>query len=149
MCIRWIPPGWSTCEVRIERITANLSICCEIFGINSQTRVPATLVEISRNKPPVGRPIFMSKVSNWLAPPFIQSRMHRFCFLLTSLAAACEWNKLPQFISEPPVAVAMVPFSNARRDRCSKRGQNGFMAIVPVKFAWLVGAWGEVVNCTA
>ena len=29
----------------MERITDNLSIRCEIFGINSQTRLPATLVE--------------------------------------------------------------------------------------------------------
>ena len=36
-----------------------------------------TLVCIGRNGPPVGRPGFMSKVSIWLAPPFIHSRMQR------------------------------------------------------------------------
>ena len=42
-----------------------------IFGISSQTCVPGTLVLMGRNGPPVGRPTFMSNVSNWLQPPFM------------------------------------------------------------------------------
>ena len=61
-------------------MTATLSICFAIFGISSQIWMPGTLVAMGRNGPPVGRPGFMSNVSNWLAPPFIHSRMQ--CLLL-------------------------------------------------------------------
>ena len=70
-----------------ERITASLSATAPIFGRYSHTWRPVTLLALGRNGPPVLRPGFMSKVSIWLAPPFIHSRMHRFLFFVTCSAA--------------------------------------------------------------
>ena len=89
-----MPPGWSICEVCIERMTVSLSIRWAMLGISSQIRMPGRLVAMSRIIPPVGRPIFMSKVSNWLAPPLSQIKMQCFFFFLTSWALASDWNKI-------------------------------------------------------
>ena len=48
--------------------------------------MPVIFVGMGRNGPPVGRPGFMSKVSIWLAPPFIHSRMQRLPRLRASAA---------------------------------------------------------------
>jgi hypothetical protein len=113
----------------MDRITVNLSIFCAIRGINSQTRDPATFVEISRNTPQVGRPIFISNVSNWLHPPLSQMRMQRLPCFVTSLAMVSEPNSPPQFITAAPDAVVKAPLSNILRLRCSWGVQN--VLIVP------------------
>ena len=55
---------WSPFLVFSPRTTHVVFIRWAIFGISSQICAPVTLVWMGRNGPPVGRPTFMSKVSN-------------------------------------------------------------------------------------
>ena len=51
-------------------------MCLAIFGRCSLILMPGTLVSISLNGPPLAWPGLRSKVSIWLGPPVIHSRMH-------------------------------------------------------------------------
>src|SRR5579862_3710671 len=93
--------------------------------------MPGTFVAIGRNGPASRQPGFMSKVSIWLAPPFIQSRMQCLLRLRASAAIVCEWNRPPKLPTARPVVVARVPFRKARRHTCSAGLQCGFMGFLP------------------
>ena len=62
-------------EPCIEGMTATCSICRASCGRCSLIRSPGTVVSIGLKSPPLGWSGFMSKVSVWLGPPGIQSRM--------------------------------------------------------------------------
>src|SRR5262245_59020883 len=102
------------------RMTASLSACFAILGRYSQTWIPGTLVPIGRKGPEMARPIFMSNVSRWLAPPAIQRRMHFLPCFFASWAIVSELNSEPQFPTARPPAPTIVPFRNARRETCSE-----------------------------
>ncbi len=138
-CGRCRPDGPATACFML-RMTASLSATPAIFGRYSHTCRPVTLVWIGRNGPPVGRPGFMSKVSIWLAPPFIHSRMQRLPRFCASATIACELNRPPQLATVSPPPVTSAPLRNARRLRCSRVEQTGLMVIRPfVPFAaWLM-----------
>ena len=53
-------------------------ICLASLGRCSLIRMPGTAVSIALNGPPLAWPGLRSKVSIWLGPPVIQSRMHDF-----------------------------------------------------------------------
>src|SRR5215471_10613376 len=59
----------------------------------------------------------MSKVSIWLAPPFIHRRMQRFLFFVTSSAALFAWASPPQLGRMRPPPVTAAPLMKARRLR--------------------------------
>src|SRR5690242_15491862 len=88
----------------MERTSANLSMRFAIFGSSSETRIPATFVEIGL-KLLFG---FGSQVSMWLGPPSSQNRMTAFAFPLgeapVSAAAesACR-SERPRKPSDPAV----------------------------------------------
>src|SRR6185312_8879227 len=112
-----MPSGWSGDCVFMLRMTASLSAIWAIFGKYSQTCSPVTFDGIGRKGPPVGRPGFMSKVSIWLAPPFIHKRMHRFLDFLAASAALRAWASPPQFGTTSPDPITAAPLRNARRDK--------------------------------
>ena len=60
----------------IERITAARSICLASLGRCSLIITPGADVAIALNGPPLACPGLGSKVSSWLGPPGIHSRMH-------------------------------------------------------------------------
>src|SRR5262245_47595245 len=115
----------------MERITASLSACAPTLGRYSHTSMPGTLVWIGRKGPPLYCPGFMSKVSIWLAPPFIHSKMQCLAFLPTSAAIDVEWNRLPKLATAAPLAVASVPLRKARRLTCSAGVHRGFIRRSP------------------
>src|ERR1700682_4062857 len=85
----------------MERTSAILSIFFAIFGSNSETWMPATLVEIGL-KLLLG---FGSQVSIWLGPPSSQNKMTEFALTPAGdLAAAARRYSLkvrPKNPSEP------------------------------------------------
>src|SRR5262245_55400580 len=117
-----MPSGWSGDWVRMLRMTASLSIASAIFGRYSQIWMPGTLVAFGRNSPPVGRPGFMSKVSIWLAPPFIHRRMQRLPAFFAVSAAERACTRPPQLGTTRPPVVASAPLRNARRVVCWSMG---------------------------
>src|SRR5205807_3308128 len=84
-------------------------------GKCSLMRMPGTAVGISLKGPPWAVPGFRSKVSLWLGPPSIHSRMHDLC--LAPVAAARPASTLSQPDSDAPVTPAAVSLSRSRRDR--------------------------------
>ena len=105
-----MPSGWSGDCVRMLRMMASLSAIFAIRGRYSHTWRPVTLLAIGRNGPPVGRPGFMSKVSIWLAPPFIHRRMQCLPRFVASAAIAASANRPPQLATAaPPAADAASP----------------------------------------
>src|SRR5262249_50531905 len=81
--------------------------------------MPGTEVAIGRNSPASLVPGFMSKVSFWLGPPSIHSRMHDLC--LTPDPAACAAIRSSQPEDEVSAAPAAENFKNARRDSSALR----------------------------
>ena len=73
-----------------ERPARLLTAGSAVFGRYSHIWMPATFVWTGRKGPPVGRPGFMSKVSIWLAPPFIHRRMQRLPSFFAASATVCE-----------------------------------------------------------
>src|SRR5437868_10618273 len=69
-------------------IVAILERCSEIS-------MPGTLVLIGLNSPASLVPGFMSKVSLWLGPPSIHSRMHDFVLAFVSAARAASGASHP------------------------------------------------------
>ena len=53
-------------------------ICLASLGRCSLIKMPGTAVSMALNSPPLAWPGLGSKVSIWLGPPVIQSRMHDF-----------------------------------------------------------------------
>ena len=76
----------------------------------------------------------MSKVSIWLAPPFIHSRMQRLPRLAASAAMVCEWNSPPQLATAMPPAVTSAPLRKpaAADDVRVSLVRRGSCASVPV-----------------
>src|SRR5262249_20244569 len=81
--------------------------------------MPGTEVAIGRNSPASGVPGFMSKVSFWLGPPSIHSKMHDLC--LTPVPAACAAIKSNQPDTEVRAAPAAENRRKSRRDRAAFR----------------------------
>src|SRR5215510_7683882 len=128
-----MPSGWSGDCVRMLRMTASRSAIFASRGRYSQTCKPVTRLWIGRNSPPVGRPGLRSKVSIWLAPPFIHSRMQRLPRFFASAAIVWELTSPPQLGSATPPVVASAPLRNARRLTCSCLGQSRFMSQSPLE----------------
>jgi hypothetical protein len=73
----------------MERMMVMRSMWRATRGRCSLIRMPGALVGISRKGPPLAWPGLRSKVSVWLGPPLIHSRMHdrRRCGLAVASAA--------------------------------------------------------------
>src|SRR5262245_53792019 len=108
-------------------------MCRATWGRCSLMRMPGTAVWISLNGPPLACPGLRSKVSIWLGPPAIHSRMHDR--LRRGSFAAVEARALNQPESEPPASAAEVACSQARREQC----RSAFAAMsVPCRRALVV-----------
>ena len=70
-------------------------MCLATFGRCSLILMPGTLVAISLKGPPLAWPGLRSKVSIWLGPPFIHSRMHERLRCGSSAAAAASRPSQP------------------------------------------------------
>jgi hypothetical protein len=68
-------------------------ICLATPGRCSLMRTPGAAVAISLKGPPLACPGFKSKVSVWLGPPFIHSKMHDLPCLAAALPAAAAANR--------------------------------------------------------
>src|SRR5438445_13221437 len=114
----------------MERTTAILCPNLAILGRCSLILSPGALVAISLKGPPLACPGLRSKVSIWLGPPFIHSRMH------ARLRSGCAAAALARFSIQPETDEATTPaadsFSQSRRDR---RGRSD---ILPSGSQWLV-----------
>ena len=67
---------------------------------------PDTAVPMALNSPPVGRPGLGSKVSMWLGPPAMYSRMQALCLVPFSAAWAASTGSQPDAELRPtPAAV--------------------------------------------
>jgi hypothetical protein len=77
--------------------------------------MPGTLVAMGLKGPPFSWPGLRSKVSSWLGPPLIQSRMHER--LRCGFWAASSANAFSQPDIEGPTAPAAVSLSQSRRER--------------------------------
>src|SRR5262249_1419545 len=85
----------------------------------SPTRTPAAAVSMALNCPPLGWPGFGSKVSVWLGPPLIQSRMQaRLRSGLLTASRASAGSQLEPYTPTAPAASRKA----ARRDT-SKAGR--------------------------
>src|SRR5262245_2631053 len=83
--------------------------------------MPGTLVAVSLNGPPLACPGLRSKVSSWLGPPAIHSRMHDRLRRGSVVARAARRPSQPD--REGAVTPADDRFSHSRRD--SMRGERG------------------------
>jgi hypothetical protein len=114
---------------RIERMTATLSICCAIFGISSQIVVPGRWWRSAGR--PAGGPAGLHVERLELAGSAVHPQQDAV------LAARGEplrpepatARAAPQFMTAPPAAVPNMPFSSARREKCSVDEQRGNMAL--------------------
>src|SRR5438876_6800890 len=90
-----------------------------ILGKCSLIRIPGIAVAISLYGPPLTWPGFRSKVSIWLGPPFIHSRIQerRRC----GLAAASAANVSSQPDTEQPSAPAVDSRNHSRRVKDGSR----------------------------
>ena len=87
---------WSPSLVLIERTSARCSIWPASLGRCSLIRRPGTAVSIALTGPPFSWPGLRSKVSIWLGPPFIQSRMHARRRLGWAAASAARVSIQPE-----------------------------------------------------
>ncbi len=71
----YVPREWSPSLVDMERIGATCSMTLARFGRCSLIFTPGAEVSIGLNSPPLAWPGFRSKVSVWLGPPVIHSKM--------------------------------------------------------------------------
>src|SRR5436190_23880557 len=98
---------------------ASLSASSAIRGMCSQISTPLARVLIALNGPPNFVPGLGSKVSRWLGPPFIQSRMQALVFpeRLAAAALACQAGM------DAPRSAPRPPPRTARRER--SEGESG------------------------
>ncbi len=79
------------------------------FGRCSQICMPGTAVSIGLNVPPLAWPGFMSKVSIWLGPPLIHSKMHaRFRAGSAAALAASDSIQPEAENAEKPAAASFI-----------------------------------------
>src|SRR5207237_10673387 len=97
-------------------------------GRCSLIRRPGVAVAISRNGPPLAWPGFKSKVSIWLGPPFIHSRMHDRRRWALAAASAAKASSQPDI--EEPSAPAVDTLSHSRRDRDGVRVIDGLRLVI-------------------
>ncbi len=83
-------------------------------GRCSLIRIPGTAVSIALNSPPLAWPGLGSKVSIWLGPPVIQSRMHDLRRDGCPAASAASDSIQPEV--EKPTTPAAASFRAWRRD---------------------------------
>src|SRR5437763_80678 len=117
----------------MERTMASLSPCLASFGRYSLKRTPGALVAVSLKGPPLEWPGFRSKVSIWLGPPFIHSRMHerrRWGFAAVSAARASSQPDVEQ-----PSTPAVDSRSHSRRLKDGRRDIDGLRLVVQEEFA--------------
>src|SRR5262245_61002800 len=112
---RYVARVWSPSLVVIERMTAQCSICFASFGRCSEISIPGTDVSIALYGPPFSCPGLRSKVSIWLGPPDIHSRMHERRRSL--LAATSSANAGSQRDIDTPKAPQAESLSQSRRER--------------------------------
>ena len=89
-------------------------ICRASRGRCSLIRMPGTAVSIALNSPPLAWPGLGSKVSIWLGPPVIQSRMHDLRRAGCPAASAASDSIQPEV--EKPTTPAAASFRAWRRD---------------------------------
>src|SRR4051794_23003324 len=90
-------------------------ICPASLGRCSLIWMPGTAVSIALNWPPLAWPGLGSKVSVWLGPPVIQSKMHALRRLGSEAASAASDSIHPEV--ETPTTPAAARRSQSRRDR--------------------------------
>ena len=76
MCIRNSARAWFPSLAVIERMTATSCMTWDIRGRPSASWIPGTAESIALVSPPLACPGLGEKVSNWLGPPRMYSRMH-------------------------------------------------------------------------
>src|SRR5947207_7492271 len=97
------------------RMMAACSICFANFGKCSLIWMPETEVGIGLNSRASLVPGLRSKVSLWVGPPSIHSRMHDLC--LAPVCAACEASTFIQPDSAGARTPAEDSLKKSRRDR--------------------------------
>src|SRR6185312_8071039 len=95
------------------------------FGKCSAMRMPGVLVSMPLMGPPLSVPGLGSKVSIWLGPPFIQSRMQARGGLADPCVAARA--RLPNHPDIVTAALAAPVRRNARRDGSNDMVGSGFV----------------------
>jgi hypothetical protein len=112
----------------IERIRAMSFICCATLGHRSATSTPGTAVGIALVGPPVAVPGLGSKVSNWLGPPFMNSRMQAMPRCRNSSACSVTASFQPS-----AAAPAATPRRNVRR------------LTTPLRLVWrCMSVWSDI-----
>src|SRR3954453_6502895 len=93
----------------MERIKAILSITCAVLGQYSANSTPGTLVAIALAGPCHLEPILGLKVSNWLGPPSIHSRIIDFPSRFNSSARAINRSRQERPTAPTPAAALRQP----------------------------------------
>src|SRR5204863_9435492 len=109
---------WSPSLLVMDRIIARWSASLAICEKCSLIWMPGTLVLIGLNGPPWACPGLRSKVSSWLGPPLIHSRMQER--LRCGFLAASAASTFSQPDAEGPTTPAAASLSQSRREIWSR-----------------------------
>jgi hypothetical protein len=99
----------------MPRMMAACRVSRAKFGHSSQISIPGTAVAMGLKGPPCSVPGLRSKVSLWLGPPAIHSRMHDFGRALAAAAPRASAGNQPD--SEDAITPAVDSRSHSRRLR--------------------------------
>ena len=122
---------WSPSLELIERMMARSLAWRASFGKCGPSSIPGTVVWIGLNGPLLAWPGLGSKVSVWLGPPDIQSRMHDLRRLGCAAVSAARASIQPE--AEAPRAPAAASRITCRRVSCGTWRFGRLMATLPLR----------------